>query len=79
MPKKMNVVLINPPAEKNLEKWDAPEHPNISLAYLAGFLKKNSIPCKVIDSKFEKINLEEVLRRLKNEKFDIVGLTSFNN
>ena len=54
----MNVVLINPPAERNLEKWDAPEHPNISLAYLTGFLRKNSIPCKVIDSKFEKINLE---------------------
>lgn len=75
----MKVVLINAPAERNLEKWDAPEHPNIGLAYIAGFLRKKNIECRVIDSKFEKIDIDEIIRKLKNERFDIVGLTSMTH
>ena len=74
------IVLINPPSQKSIDKWDNPKWPHLGLAYIASILLKSSIKPIVIDAKFEKINLDEVKNRLSNiEQVDIVGLTSMTH
>ena len=74
------VVLINPPSQKSIDKWDNPKWPHLGLAYIASILLKNNIRPIIIDAKFEKINLNEVKTRISNlERIDIVGLTSMTH
>ncbi len=73
------IVLIKPPAIEVAEKHDAPDHPDISLGYLAGYLLAKKIPVKIIDSKLLRLTQEETLERLFSEPFDHVGLTSFTH
>lgn len=78
----MSVLLINAPVEKIVEEYDAPRYPHIGLAYLATYLIKNSISCAVIDSRFERINLFNTLKRIetyKKEKKLIVGFTAMTH
>ena len=75
----MNVILINPPAYHTIEVHDTPNHPQLGLAYLAASLEKNNIPVKVIDAKFECLNTNQVIEKLKTLDFDIVGFTSMTH
>jgi len=71
------IILINPPASYIVEKhYEKTSIPRIALAYLVASLKKNNIPCEVIDAKFEGLTLKETLKRLKNVKFSMVGITA---
>ncbi|MBU2472444.1 B12-binding domain-containing radical SAM protein [Patescibacteria group bacterium] len=75
--KKTRIVLINPPASHIVEKhYQKASMPRIALAYLAASLKKNNISYEVIDAKFEGLTLKETLKRLKNIKFSMVGITA---
>lgn len=74
----MRITLINPPIKKIIEEiYDKPNYPNISIAYLAGYLEKNNISCKVIDAKLERLSELEVINKCINE--DIVGISSFTH
>jgi anaerobic magnesium-protoporphyrin IX monomethyl ester cyclase len=75
----MKIVLINPPSEKGKYEHDLMSIPKIGIGYLCAFLEKNSIECSIIDSKFERIGLEEVLRRVEQEAPDIVGISAMTS
>ena len=75
---KPQVILINPPpigaqAEKHFQK---PEHPRIALAYLAAYLKKENIPCRVIDGKFEGMDNQSIIKTIRHYLPPFVGITA---
>ncbi len=73
------IVLINPPfREKNTYyfSYRRARYPNPSLAYLGGYLVKKRIPFRIIDAKFEDLNVEQVIDRLKPMRPEIIGITS---
>ncbi len=75
------VCLINPPVLGVLEPWyDTPDFGRTGLAYLAAFLRQyEEFSISIIDAKFERLNFEQVLERIKKEKPNLVGLTAFTN
>jgi radical SAM superfamily enzyme YgiQ (UPF0313 family) len=77
----MKILLINPPVINILEPWfDEPNFVRTSLAFLAGYLREYSnykIVC--VDAKFERLNFEQTLNRIKSENPDIIGFTAFTN
>ncbi len=77
----MKICLINPPVLGVLEPWyDQPDFGRTGLAYLAGYLRQfEGYEINIIDAKFERINFQEVLRRVLDLQPDIVGLTAFTN
>ncbi|KPK36913.1 MAG: hypothetical protein AMK70_00545 [Nitrospira bacterium SG8_35_1] len=75
----MKIILINPPSEEGQYEHDLMSIPKIGIGYISAFLEKNGIDCLVIDSKFEKINLDEVLRRVEREAPDIVGISAMTS
>lgn len=77
----LKVCLINPPVIAVLEPWyDTPDFGRTALAYLAGYLREyEGFDIQIIDAKFERLNFEETLERIKLFQPDIVGLTAFTN
>ncbi len=72
------IILVNAPdinqkAEKHFSK---PDHPRISISYLAAYLKKCGIPYESIDAKYEEIDLAEIVRRIAESKAPMVGFTA---
>ena len=61
----MKVLLINPPSERIIEKWDRPDFPHLDLAYLASFLREKGVNVWVIDAKFENLNINQVVDKAK--------------
>ncbi|HNT35541.1 MAG TPA: radical SAM protein, partial [bacterium] len=72
----MKVVLVAPPSEKGKYEHGNQSLPKIGLGYLASMLEAKGIPCEIIDAKFERLSLDEVLSRLNALKPDLVGLTA---
>lgn len=71
------VVLINPPATHVREKhYEYAENPRIGLAYLAAYLRGKGVDCDVIDAKYERLTVEDVLDRLRPGVADIIGMTA---
>ena len=68
----MEVVLINSPVEAIVEEYDAPPYPHIGLAYLATYAIRKGISCKVIDCKFQRLNLHELMEIIS--KFDVTRI-----
>jgi len=78
----MQVLIINPPAENELERSDIPQHAHIGLAYLATYAHRKGVECEIIDSKLDRLNVKELLHRLekvKDEEKIIIGLTSMSH
>ena len=77
----MRVLLINPPVKWVFEPWyDTPDFVRTGLAYVAGYLRQHA-DCEIaiIDSKFERLDFEQTLERVKRFDPDVVGLTAFTN
>lgn len=75
-------VLINPPVERIIESHDKPSFPHIGLAYLATYANKKGVNCHVVDSKFEGLGLDDVLRRLErypDDKPPVFGFTAMTH
>ncbi|VAX23690.1 hypothetical protein MNBD_NITROSPINAE02-1756, partial [hydrothermal vent metagenome] len=78
----MKAILVHAPVEKVVEEYDAPSYPHIGLAYVATYGNKRGLDCKVVDCKFERIDLDELLDRLeefRDEKEFIVGYTAMTH
>lgn len=74
----MSVFLLNPPVKKVIEKrYDSPDFPSIGLAYLSRSLKKADISFKVLDAKYDRINFENVVKKIILDKPKILGFTAF--
>ena len=71
------VILINSPVEKIKEKhYDQPDMPRISLAYLASYLLKGDISCEVIDAKYEHMDHDSILKKIRKSAARIIGFTA---
>ena len=73
----MKVLLINPPATNTFEEHDEPNHPCMSIAYIAAYLRLKNIDVDVVDSKLERLSFKETIERFKRYNYDVVGFTSF--
>jgi len=74
-----DIVLIDPPPKRIVEKHDVRKYPHLGLAYIAGYLRSKGIMCNIIDGKFERIDLQVVERRLKLLDPKMVGITSMTH
>ncbi|MCP4151390.1 MAG: hypothetical protein GY757_26840, partial [bacterium] len=74
-----DIVLINTPF-KQMSSYSvlyySNKYPNLSLAYLTGFLETNNVPVHVIDGKFSKLDIKDILAKIKEINPRIVGFTS---
>jgi radical SAM superfamily enzyme YgiQ (UPF0313 family) len=76
----MKVALVNPPPKKIVEvRYDAPSYPHIGLGYVAGYLESRGLDVSVVDSKLERLSLEDTVYRIVKESPQIVGLTAFTH
>ena len=74
----MKIFLINPPVIKlNEPLHDTPEYMHVGLAHLYSSLKKfTEFDIVFIDCKFLRKDSEWLLKKIKNERPDIVGFTA---
>lgn len=80
--KKIKSILINAPVAKVVEEYDEPPYPHYALGNIATYGIKNGLDCRVIDCKFEKINLKKLLSLLSEyQKEDqiVFGFTAMTN
>ena len=75
----MNLLLINPPSAQILEKWDRPDSPHLGLAYLAAFVREKGVDVSVIDAKFERLNIDQVIEKAKYISPAIIGISAMTN
>lgn len=82
-----SVVLINPPITledrygKDMKDFGAVSEP-LGLAYIAGYLEKESIPVRIIDAAAEKMSAAEVVAAVATTPKSVIGIniltTTFN-
>ena len=76
----MSIALLNIPCENIIERrYDLPNYPDSSLGSLYSYLKNKNIESHVIDSKLARLNLSEVINRLRYFKPEVIGFTSFTH
>lgn len=73
------VVLVNPPAEKMVEEYDAPLYGHLGLAYIAGALRRKNLPCSIVDAKLERMSYDNTIEYLVKSDPVIIGITSFTH
>lgn len=80
--KKNRILLIYPPLTKKYapNPMDIPV-PHIGIAYIGSVLLEGGYEVAIKDCPSEEINIEELFKFLNNNKFDIVGISTyyFNN
>lgn len=76
----MKVLIINPPPYKILEPfYDTPDYPRTTLAFLAAFLRERAIDVSVLDCKYDRLDYNDAMIKVKEISPDIVGFTAFTN
>ena len=76
----MSIALLNIRSATIRERrYDKPNFPDPSLGALFSYLKKHNIESSVIDSKLERLNLEETIKKLEKIKPRTIGFTSFTH
>jgi anaerobic magnesium-protoporphyrin IX monomethyl ester cyclase len=73
------IVLINPPfVRKSTEFFNyyRARYPHPSLAGIAGYLEQRGVNIKIIDSKFNNLDFQDILTLLKKFNPRIIGFTS---
>ena len=77
----LRVLLNNAPVFEVLEPWyDTPDFGRVGLAFVAGYLRAHSDhSLAIVDSKLERLDFQETLRRIKEFEPDVVGFTAFTN
>lgn len=76
----MRVQLINAPPFQVVERmYDTPDYVRLSLATLAGYLRPHGHTVDCVDAKFERLDDDAVLERVREYRPDLVGLTAFTN
>jgi len=76
----MRVLLLNAPPFKIQEAYyDTPPYPRTALAMLAAHLRREEIDVHVIDCKYDRLDYDAAMQRVREIKPDVVGLTAFTN
>ncbi len=73
------ICLINPPPQHHIERWDTADYPHIGLGYLVEYLKSWKYEARIIDGKFERIDIPDIKHRLLLWKPDIIGITAMTH
>lgn len=74
-----DIMLINAPFMRESSYsllYHSNKYPNLSLVYLVGFLEARGVPVHVVDAKFFNLNLEQILKKIREIKPAIIGFTS---
>lgn len=75
----MKINFVSPPSDKGKYEHEHLSIPKIGIGYMAAFLEKNGIDCSIIDAKFERLDLEDVMHRLQKENPDILGISAMTS
>lgn len=79
----LKVILINPPALKNIEPhYDRPRFPRTALAFLGGYIREHfsqQIEVKLVDCKFDRLTNKDAIRVVNDFKPDVIGFTAMTN
>lgn len=75
----MRVAIVNSPVLQGVESHDFPDYPHSGIAYLAAYLRSRNASCDVIDSKLERLTIEQVALRIKEREYDIVGISAMTH
>ncbi|MEZ4394490.1 MAG: radical SAM protein [Polyangiales bacterium] len=76
----MRALLINPPPRQRVDQFDTPDFGRVGLAYLAAMLRRRGdIEVAIVDARLERLRHDEVLRRARTFRPDLVGVTAFTN
>jgi anaerobic magnesium-protoporphyrin IX monomethyl ester cyclase len=80
-PAALRVLLNNPPVLEVQEPlYDRPEFGRAGLAYVAGYLREHmDVEICLVDSKFERLDFEQTLERIRQFEPQVVGFTAFTN
>ena len=73
------ILLVNPPAEVSRECYDTPDYPAIGIAYVAGYLGSQGIPCQVIDGKLARKTVADTIAEIIERRPGILGLTAMTH
>lgn len=77
--KKVKIILINPPFLLEQRYGDLKDFGPISeplgIAYLAASLERHNYPVSIIDSAVLRMDIPEIVQKLKEEKPDLVGIS----
>lgn len=72
----MKIVLINPPAYRQVEEYDIPRWQHLGIGRISSYLKRFGHDVVLIDAKLQKLNISEVLVSILQKRPDVVGLTA---
>ncbi|MGE5273995.1 MAG: B12-binding domain-containing radical SAM protein [Verrucomicrobiota bacterium] len=71
----MKIALVQPPSRTEFERHWA-QVPGLGIAYVAASLRAAGHAVRVIDGKLERLTVEDVAARVRDDRPDLVGLTS---
>ncbi len=75
-----DVVLVHPPADALVEYLDAPDFPNIGIAYLGDYLEKHlSVTPALLDARLARLSLNETLDQIVSLRPRMVGITAMTH
>ncbi len=78
--KSVRVLLINPPPHQIVEPYyDTPDYPRTALAFLAGHLRASGVVVDVCDCKFDRLDYDQGMEKVRSFRPTIVGFTAFTN
>ncbi|MFA6609818.1 MAG: radical SAM protein, partial [Candidatus Omnitrophota bacterium] len=72
----MNIVLINPPAYRQVEKYDLASWQHLGIGRLSSYARQFGHEVTLIDAKLQRLKTEEILKLIVDKNPDIVGLTA---
>lgn len=75
----MKAAIINTPVLQTVESHDLPDYPHAGIGYLSEYLKSKGIECDVIDAKLLRLSVKDVVRRIKENKYDIIGISAMTH
>ena len=76
----MKTLLINPPQKEIVEPYyDQPDFSRTALGCLAAYLRGKNVDVHIMDCKFDQVNFDKGLEKVKSLEPDIIGFTAFAN
>ncbi len=73
------ILLIQAPSKKKIEIYDIKPQAHIGLAYIAAYLRSKKTDVNIIDGKFDKLDFNQVLNKIKDFQPSIIGLTAMTH
>ena len=72
----MNIILINPPAHRQVEEYDLATWQHLGIGRLSSYIQQFGHKVTLIDAKLQRFAIPLVLKIIEEKKPDLVGLTA---